>query len=101
MLDVSPTKDFFVVGDSLSLSCGAQGQPLPSVSWAFMGQDVSSAQPGLLSITNAQTNQSGAYTCLLKNEQTGAQLNKSVTVNIYGRFELYVKGSSSAHIPIV
>ncbi|XP_062394567.1 V-set and immunoglobulin domain-containing protein 10-like [Sardina pilchardus] len=83
MLDVSPTKDFFVLGESLSLSCGAQGEPLPSVSWAFTGQAVPSAQPGALHITNAQTNQSGAYTCMLKNDKTGAQLNKSVTVNIF------------------
>lgn len=92
------------MGDSLSLSCGAQGEPLPSVSWAFMGQAAPRTQPGLLHITNAQTNQSGTYTCLLKNVQTGAQLNKSVTVKIYGRFGFYVKGnirSQLAHIPVL
>ncbi|XP_041964053.1 V-set and immunoglobulin domain-containing protein 10-like [Alosa sapidissima] len=83
MLDVSPTKDFFVLGESLWFSCGAQGEPVPAVSWAFMGQAVPSAQPGALHIANAQTSQSGVYTCMLINTQTGAQLNKSVTVNIY------------------
>ncbi|KAL2084069.1 hypothetical protein ACEWY4_019587 [Coilia grayii] len=82
-LDVSPTKSFFVSGESLSLSCGAQGEPLPSVSWAFNGQAVPSTRPGTLQITNAQTNQSGAYTCMLKNDKTESQVNKSVTVNVY------------------
>ncbi|XP_063054834.1 V-set and immunoglobulin domain-containing protein 10-like [Engraulis encrasicolus] len=84
-LQVRPTKDFFVVGESLWLSCGAPGEPLPSVSWAFDGHLVPSAGPpgGELHVPHAQTNQTGTYTCTLRNDRTGVESNTSVNITVY------------------
>ncbi|XP_028833047.1 V-set and immunoglobulin domain-containing protein 10-like isoform X2 [Denticeps clupeoides] len=83
VLQLNPKKDFFVFGESLSLMCGAQGEPLPSVSWIFGGHVLSRSQSGMLNLTAVQTNQSGVYTCLLENGQTGLQLMENITLKIY------------------
>ncbi|CAB1333509.1 unnamed protein product [Coregonus sp. 'balchen'] len=83
MLGASPSQAFFVSGDSLSLSCQAEGVPQPSTSWMFGGQTLPVSQGGSLNLTNVQTSQGGIYTCVLVNENTRTQRKRNLTVNIY------------------
>ncbi|KAJ7985339.1 hypothetical protein DPEC_G00351040 [Dallia pectoralis] len=81
-LGVSPLQPFYVSGKSLSLSCRADGVPLPSAAWLFQDQIVGS-QGGRLNLTNVQTSQGGIYTCELLNENTGRRRGENFTVNVY------------------
>lgn len=92
MLGASPSQAFFVSGDSLSLSCHAEGVPQPSASWMFGGQTLPVSQGGSLNLTNVQTSQGGIYTCVLVNVNTGAQRKRNLTVNVYGRVLASVEG---------
>ncbi|XP_064804603.1 V-set and immunoglobulin domain-containing protein 10-like [Oncorhynchus masou masou] len=83
MLGASPSQAFFVSGDTLSLSCQAEGVPQPSTSWMFGGQTLPVSQGGSLNLTNVQISQGGIYTCVLVNVNTGAQRKKNLTVNVY------------------
>lgn len=85
MLGASPSQPFYVSGDSLRLSCQAEGAPQPSASWVFGGDTVPDSQGGSLNLTVVQTSQGGVYTCLLVNEKTGAQVERNLKVDIYGR----------------
>lgn len=84
ILEAHPAQPFYVSGDSLNLTCWAEGVPRPTAEWAFGGQTLRDSHRGVLHITNAQTSQGGIYTCTLRNEQTEKQLKESVTVNVYG-----------------
>ncbi|XP_072249886.1 V-set and immunoglobulin domain-containing protein 10-like [Leuresthes tenuis] len=80
-----PAKPFHVAGDSLSLSCQAEGLPQPTVKWNFSGDFFSDPLKGVLSLTNVMTSQGGVYTCSLLNMLTEERREKAVTVNIYER----------------
>ncbi|XP_010897738.2 V-set and immunoglobulin domain-containing protein 10-like isoform X1 [Esox lucius] len=84
VLGVSPSQTFFVSGESLALSCRAEGVPLPSASWLFQGHTIGS-QGGRLNLTSVQTSQGGIYTCELFNENTGVRRKKNLTINVYER----------------
>jgi len=79
-----PAKPFHVAGDSLSLSCQAEGLPQPIVKWNFSGEFFSEPLKGVLNLTNVTSSQGGVYTCILHNVLTGERREKAVTVNIYG-----------------
>lgn len=81
---VHPALPFYEAGDSLNLSCQAQGSPPPIVEWTFGGEIVSSSHQGNLILRNVQTSQGGVYKCSLLNNMTAARQEKSVTLNIYG-----------------
>uniref|UniRef100_UPI0037E79187 V-set and immunoglobulin domain-containing protein 10-like n=1 Tax=Semicossyphus pulcher TaxID=241346 RepID=UPI0037E79187 len=81
VLEANPARPFYILGDSLSLSCGAEGVPLPTVQWVFGGQNISNSS--ILNLTHVQTSQGGVYTCMLINEKTKDQLQKSIILNIY------------------
>ncbi|KAJ8289565.1 hypothetical protein GJAV_G00002740 [Gymnothorax javanicus] len=83
VLGVTPEKSAYELGDSLSLSCGADGDPAPSVFWHFGGHNIS--EEGTLNLTNVQINQTGVYTCVLVNYATGDRLEKTFTINVYER----------------
>ncbi|XP_056142039.1 V-set and immunoglobulin domain-containing protein 10-like [Lampris incognitus] len=83
VVEASPAKPFYVSGDSLNLSCQAQGFPHPSTKWVFGGQTLSSSPKGVLNLTNVQISQGGVYTCMLLNEKTGAKRQKNVIVKVY------------------
>lgn len=84
IFEAHPAQPFYVSGDSLSLSCQAEGFPQPTVEWVFGDQTLSDSRGGVLNITNAQTSQGGAYTCTLLNEETKEQRRKSIILNVYG-----------------
>ncbi|XP_060756591.1 carcinoembryonic antigen-related cell adhesion molecule 6 [Neoarius graeffei] len=83
VLEVSPTKATFVSGETVSLSCRAEGEPPPSASWVFKGQ-VLPTSSGTLQLTHVQTSQSGVYKCVLVNSKTNMRLTRNITVNIQG-----------------
>ncbi|XP_058232794.1 carcinoembryonic antigen-related cell adhesion molecule 6 [Hemibagrus wyckioides] len=83
VLEVSPTKATFVPGETLSLSCRAEGEPTPSASWLFNGQELPSSN-GTLRLGHVQTSQSGVYKCVLINSRTNTRLSRNVTVTIQG-----------------
>ncbi|XP_029927368.1 V-set and immunoglobulin domain-containing protein 10-like [Myripristis murdjan] len=85
ILEVSPAQPFYASGESLSLSCQADGLPTPSAAWTFGGQTLSDSHNGVLNLTNAQASQGGIYSCTLLNEKTGARRQKNMTVLIYER----------------
>ncbi|KAK3541199.1 hypothetical protein QTP86_016210, partial [Hemibagrus guttatus] len=84
VLEVSPTKATFVSGETVSLSCRAEGEPTPSASWLFNGQELPSSN-GTLRLSHVQTSQSGVYKCVLINSRTNVHLTRNVTINIQGR----------------
>uniref|UniRef100_A0A672SV32 Ig-like domain-containing protein n=2 Tax=Sinocyclocheilus grahami TaxID=75366 RepID=A0A672SV32_SINGR len=72
VLKVSPTKAVFVSGESLFLSCQAEGEPPPSPTWFFNGESIATSSTGTVSLTNVKTSQSGVYTCVMINTRTEA-----------------------------
>ncbi|CAJ1062774.1 V-set and immunoglobulin domain-containing protein 10-like isoform X1 [Xyrichtys novacula] len=81
ILKAHPAQPFYVSGDSLNLSCQAEGFPQPAVQWVFNGQNISSK--GVLNLTNVQTSQGGVYTCKVLNNQTEKERQKNITLNVY------------------
>ncbi|XP_076004622.1 V-set and immunoglobulin domain-containing protein 10-like [Genypterus blacodes] len=84
-LTATPAQSFYQSGDSLILSCQAEGYQQPTVEWIFGGQSLSKSTNGILNLTNLQTSQGGTYTCKLLNEKTKQQQQKTVTFNVYER----------------
>lgn len=84
VLMVSPTKAVFVSGDSLFLSCVAEGLPPPSATWIFSNHSIPASSGGTVNLTDVTTSQSGVYTCVLINQKTGAQMKRNITVHVYG-----------------
>ncbi|KAM8846590.1 V-set and immunoglobulin domain-containing protein 10-like isoform 1-T1 [Synchiropus picturatus] len=82
---VHPAKPFHVSGDSLNLTCRADGFPKPTVEWVFGGETHPEAENGVLTLVDVQTNQGGVYTCRLQNELSGSQRQGEVTVTIHER----------------
>ncbi|KAK7146715.1 hypothetical protein R3I94_009526 [Phoxinus phoxinus] len=83
VLKVSPTKAVFVSGESLFLSCQAEGEPAPSTSWFFNGESIAPSGSGTVHLANLKTSQSGVYTCVMVNSRTKATLQRNLTVIIY------------------
>ncbi|XP_077086012.1 V-set and immunoglobulin domain-containing protein 10-like isoform X3 [Siphateles boraxobius] len=83
VLKVSPTKAVFVSGESLFLSCQAEGEPAPSTSWFFNAESIATSGTGTVHLTNLKTSQSGVYTCVMVNTRTKATLQRNLTVIIY------------------
>ncbi|XP_057196122.1 V-set and immunoglobulin domain-containing protein 10-like [Triplophysa rosa] len=83
VLMVSPTKAVFVSGDSLFLSCAAEGLPAPSVTWMFSGRSIPASSGGTVNLTDVTTSQSGVYTCVLINPKTDAQMKRNITIHVY------------------
>ncbi|TSK20156.1 V-set and immunoglobulin domain-containing protein 10-like [Bagarius yarrelli] len=81
ILEVSPTKATFVPGETVSLRCRAEGEPTPTASWVFNGQELL-CYNGTLQLPRVETSQSGVYTCVLVNGRTNARLMRNVTINI-------------------
>lgn len=81
-LEAHPVQPFYKPGDSLSLSCQADGFPQPTVKWLFGGQTESHSS--VLNITDVQINQGGEYTCVLRNEETAKEQAKSINMKVYG-----------------
>jgi len=84
VLKVSPTKAVFVSGESLFLSCQAEGEPAPSTSWFLNGESIATSGTGTVHLSNIKTSQSGVYTCMMVNARTKATLQRNLTVIIYG-----------------
>uniref|UniRef100_A0A3Q3XE81 Ig-like domain-containing protein n=1 Tax=Mola mola TaxID=94237 RepID=A0A3Q3XE81_MOLML len=87
VISVHPSQRFHVSGDSLRLSCQAEGFPQPAAEWEFGGEAISDSGSGDLNITNVKTSQGGVYTCTLLNEETKKQRSKSILLNVYGNLE--------------
>ncbi|XP_043973040.1 V-set and immunoglobulin domain-containing protein 10-like isoform X2 [Gambusia affinis] len=74
---------FYKAGDSLILSCRAEGFPLSIPQWIFGGKILPDFHQGVLNLTNVQTSQGGSYTCSLLNELTKEKREKNVTLKVY------------------
>ncbi|XP_023131986.2 V-set and immunoglobulin domain-containing protein 10-like [Amphiprion ocellaris] len=85
ILEAQPAKPFYVVGDSVSLSCQAEGYPQPTVQWLFGVQILANSNKGVLNLTNVQASQGGVYTCSLLNEETNEKRQKNLTLTVYDR----------------
>ncbi|XP_068426801.1 V-set and immunoglobulin domain-containing protein 10-like [Clinocottus analis] len=84
MLEARPARPFYVTGDSLSISCQADGFPSPTAEWVFGSQTLVSLQ-GVLNLKHVQTSQGGNYTCILINEKTKKKRQQISILNIYER----------------
>ncbi len=82
VLEVHPVKPFYVAGDSLNLSCQAEGFPKPTVEWMFGDRTIS--QEGVLTLTNIHTGEGGVYTCTCLNNRTEEKRSKSTVLKVYG-----------------
>ncbi|XP_051262738.1 V-set and immunoglobulin domain-containing protein 10-like isoform X1 [Dicentrarchus labrax] len=85
ILEVQPAQPFYVLGDSLKLSCSAEGSPQPTVEWTFDSQTLNSSTNGVLNLANVQPSQGGVYICKLRNNKTNEQRQKNTTLAIYER----------------
>ncbi|XP_075962973.1 V-set and immunoglobulin domain-containing protein 10-like [Anarhichas minor] len=85
ILEARPARPFYVKGDSLSVSCQADGFPPPTVEWVFGSQTLSDLPEGVLNLTDVQTSQGGVYTCMLLNGETREKSQKSIIINVYER----------------
>ncbi|KAK0147374.1 V-set and immunoglobulin domain-containing protein 10-like [Merluccius polli] len=85
ILEVLPTLHFYESGDSVHLSCRAEGLPVPSAVWLFGGEVLPGSQQGVLKLTNVVVAQGGTYTCRLRNKLSGALRTKNITLLIYER----------------
>lgn len=90
-LEAHPVQPFYKSGDSLSLSCQADGFPQPTVEWLFSGQTLSESHSSILNITDVQTDQGGEYTCVLRNEETAKEQAKSINIKVYGMWKVWMK----------
>ncbi|XP_077577923.1 V-set and immunoglobulin domain-containing protein 10-like [Stigmatopora nigra] len=84
-IQISPLQDFYLSGDSLTLSCQADGSPQPLVEWTFAGKTLPDTPAGVLNLSRVLTNQGGVYTCELRNQMTGVRQHQSVELLIYER----------------
>ncbi|KAG7246288.1 hypothetical protein CRUP_033961, partial [Coryphaenoides rupestris] len=73
----------------LNLTVLSEGFPVPTADWLFGGKVLPGPQPGVLDLTNVGVTQGGTYTCQLRNQQSGAQRSKNITLLIYGVCTLY------------
>ncbi|XP_038132249.1 V-set and immunoglobulin domain-containing protein 10-like [Cyprinodon tularosa] len=85
IIEALPAQPFYEVGDSVIISCNAEGFPQPAAEWVFGGQTLSEFHQGILNLTNVQTNQGGVYTCSVLNELSGKKREKNVTITVYER----------------
>ncbi|XP_068613682.1 V-set and immunoglobulin domain-containing protein 10-like [Brachionichthys hirsutus] len=83
MVEAHPDQAFYVAGDSVILSCRADGFPKPTVEWTFGGRSLSVSAGGILNLTNVQAGQGGTYTCTLLNEETRRRSRRNATLNVY------------------
>ncbi|XP_037308679.2 V-set and immunoglobulin domain-containing protein 10-like [Pungitius pungitius] len=85
VLEARPARPFYLEGDSLSVSCTADGFPPPTAEWVFGAQTTVVAHPGVLDLPSVQTSQGGLYVCTLINAETGVKSQKNLTLNVYVR----------------
>ncbi|CAL8249725.1 unnamed protein product [Boreogadus saida] len=85
VLEVLPAQPFYESGDSVTLSCRAEGLPVPSADWLFGGGVHPGSQRGILTLTNLVVAQGGSYTCQLRNKLSEALRTKSTVLLIYER----------------
>ncbi|XP_054903243.1 V-set and immunoglobulin domain-containing protein 10-like [Poeciliopsis prolifica] len=83
IVEALPIQPFYKAGDSLILSCRAEGFPLPVPQWIFGGQILPDFHQGVLNLTNVQTSQGGTYTCSLLNDLSKEKREKNVTLKVY------------------
>ncbi|XDV39574.1 hypothetical protein PO909_008800 [Leuciscus waleckii] len=74
------------VGQTVRLTCASTSLPPASFSWALNGQPVTAGQSGsgVLSLQIFSTNQSGAYTCTVRNDITGGASTQQIDLAIVG-----------------
>lgn len=84
ILEALPAQPFYLSGDTLSVSCKAEGFPLPTAKWDF-GSQIPDQLNGVLNLTNVQTNQAGTYTCTLVTEQSKEKLQMNIILKVYER----------------
>ncbi|XP_055359252.1 carcinoembryonic antigen-related cell adhesion molecule 1-like isoform X2 [Betta splendens] len=68
-LKTSPTKDFYVTGSNVDLSCSAVSSPAAQFTWFLNRTQLNDTGPELR-LTNIQTCQSGNYSCQAFNTKT-------------------------------
>lgn len=84
ILEALPAQPFYLSGDTLRVSCKAEGFPLPTAKWDF-GSQIPDQLNGVLNLTNVQTNQAGTYTCTLVTEQSKEKLQMNIILKVYGK----------------
>ncbi|CAK6437100.1 unnamed protein product [Pipistrellus nathusii] len=75
---ISPSDSYYLSGTNLNLSCQAASNPPAQYSWLINGMLLSTTQE--LFISNITSKNSGSYTCLAHNSNTG--LNRTMIKNI-------------------
>ncbi|XP_029958572.1 V-set and immunoglobulin domain-containing protein 10-like [Salarias fasciatus] len=85
VLTTHPPQDFYVSGESVTLTCRSEGFPQPTSAWAFGGKILNDSHQGVLNLVNVSTTQGGVYVCMVFNENSKERREKSLTLNIYER----------------
>ena len=76
---VNPNPAVVELGQSLTLTCQADGFPKPSYSWTFNGGAIGDSQ-NTLQLASAQVLNAGNYTCVATNTFGSAQETRLVNV---------------------
>lgn len=80
-----PPQAFYVSGESLNLTCQAEGFPQPTSVWTFGDEILPDSHDGVLNLINVSVAQGGVYLCTLLNEETQERREQSLILNIYER----------------
>ncbi|XP_078379822.1 hemicentin-2-like isoform X2 [Oculina patagonica] len=76
---VAPVSADVKLGQSRTLTCNADGFPPPSYSWKFNGK-LNGIKQNTLTLTNADVNDAGNYTCVAKNGFGSEEFTRVVNV---------------------
>ena len=69
-----------LVGQSVTLSCSADGRPEPTITWSKIGSALPSVDGGDLLLSSVKLADSGTYTCIASNDFESAILFANLTV---------------------
>uniref|UniRef100_A0A8C7X2E1 Ig-like domain-containing protein n=1 Tax=Oryzias sinensis TaxID=183150 RepID=A0A8C7X2E1_9TELE len=77
----------FAAGSNLSMLCSAESNPAAQLQWAFKGELVNSTGTWL-KLINVSENQTGSYSCLAFNNNTGKYNNITRFITISSMFNI-------------
>lgn len=79
-ITVTPDPAVVRVNQNITLKCKADALPIPRYSWKFNGTLLSNAVVNNLTLTNAQVEDAGNYTCMAENFYGSKEITRMVNV---------------------
>ena len=104
LITTQPQGGPVTVGDNVTLSCNASGNPVPTITWTRNGSVLTSsvlrisfgAESRELTITTINTADSGEYQCVANNSE-GNDTSDAATIDVQCKYKLSVCFSISTY----